>query len=91
MAGGFGQVGEVGVHVPPGDARRRVVAARGRVGLAEDADEVRHPLLVSLSGQQRHHDQLDAQKHEEVAPSGMDAEHGGGPRRLQSRRRWGVW
>lgn len=38
------------------------------VRLPEDADEVGDPLLVSLSGQQRHDHQLDAQKHEEVAP-----------------------
>lgn len=48
--------------------------------LAEDADEVGDPLLVSLPGQQRHDNQLDAQEHEEVASFGMNADHGDGRR-----------
>lgn len=70
-------MGKVGVYIHPSDDRCRVVATCG-VRLAEDAYEVRDPLLVSLSGQQCHNHQLDAQKHEKVAPSGLDADHGGG-------------
>ena len=44
--------------------------------LAEDTDEVVDPLLVAPLGQQRHDDQLNAQEHEQVAPFGLDAEHG---------------
>lgn len=65
MALRFGKVREIGVNVPSSDAGGCVVPA---VRLTEDADEVGDPLLVSLSGQQRHDHQLDAQKHEEVAP-----------------------
>lgn len=80
MAMSFGNVGEVGIYIPSTDASCCVVAARrsSGVGLAEDADEVRHPLLVSLSGQQCHDHQLDAQEHEKVAPFGLDTDHGDG-------------
>lgn len=66
---------QVGVNVRPGDAGGCVISA---LGLAEDADEVGDPLLVSLPGQQRHDHQLDAQEHEEVAAFGMNADHGDG-------------
>ena len=75
----FGQMRQVGVDIPSEDAGRRAVAERQtrRVGLAEDADEVVDPLVVSLSGQQGHDHQLDAQKHEQVAPLGLQRDHGG--------------
>lgn len=75
MALRFDQVRQVGVNVRPGDAGGCVISA---LGLAEDADEVGDPLLVSLPGQQRHDHQLDAQEHDEVAPLGMNADHGDG-------------
>lgn len=80
MAVSFGQVGEVGVYVPSADRGCGVVAARysAPVWLAEDAYEVSDPLLVALSGQQRHHHQLDAQEHDKVAPFGLNTEHGDG-------------
>lgn len=77
MVMSFGQVGQVGIYIPSTDASYCVVTACA-VGLAEDADEVGDPLLVSLPGQQCHDHQLDAQKHEKVAPSGLDTDHGGG-------------
>lgn len=90
-------MGEVGIHIP---GRHRVVVTRhSGVRLAEDADKVRDPLLVSLSGQQCHYHQLDAQKHEQVAPFGLDTEHGagsawstqqriGGRRKKKKKSRW---
>lgn len=71
-------MGEVGIYIPSNDASCCVVAAwwTSGVRLAEDADEVADPLLVSLSGQQGHDYQLDAQEHEKVAPFGLDSDHG---------------
>lgn len=70
---GLGQEGQVGV-----DVTARVIAQVGRAGtgrpqrsglrLAENPDEVRHSLVVTLTGQQRHDNQLDTQEHEQVAP-----------------------
>lgn len=80
MVMSFGYVGEVGIYIPSSGASCCVVTTwqTSGVGLAEDSDEVRDPLLVSLSGQQRHDHQLDAQKHEKVAPFGLDTNHGDG-------------
>lgn len=76
----LGHAGDVGIYVPTNSCACRVVVGRQHVafGLPEDAYEVGDPLLVALSGQQRHDHQLDAQEHEQVAPFGLDAEHGDG-------------
>lgn len=86
----FGLVGEVGIYISSSDTNCCVVAAWwGSIRLAEDANEIRDPLLVALSWQQRHDHQLDAQKHEQVAPFGMDAEHGDSSVSSQQRRSGG--
>lgn len=85
-------MGQVGIYIPTGDDTPCVVAARRAsvVRLAEDSDEVGDPFLVALSGEQRHHHQLNAQEHEQVAPFGLDAEHGDhsvSPTATEARRR----
>lgn len=88
VAGRSDQVWQVGVYVRPGGAGHRVILA---LGLVEDADEVRHPLLIALPGEQRHDHQLDAQEHEEVASLGVESDHGDGhqapPRAQQGSKR----
>lgn len=88
MAMSFGYVGEVCIYIPSSGASCCVVTAGQTSGvrLAEDSDEVRDPLLVSLSGQQCHDHQLDAQKHEKVAPFGLDTNHGDGYVSLKKQR-----
>lgn len=84
---------QVGIDIPSSDAGCCVVAARqtSGVGLAEDTDEVGDPFLVSLSRQQSHDHQLDAQEHENVAPFGLNTKHCGGSQKEAVKQVKLVW
>lgn len=74
------QLGQVGVDVDAGVVgpvtRPRPGRTAQHIQFAEDLEKIGHSLLVSLSGQEGHDDELHAKQHEQITPFGVEAGHG---------------